>query len=183
MDDGAGLAGTTRPHPAAIFPLRPIRHPAGPPPVHGCDNLNTGVCARCRNHANRTGAYGVSGVAGVSGASPGEADDDSGGHPAGQTCRRRLRIRRFPAWSGWLAGSPDGCPVRTGGAADRAWEPGCRLDRRPLHGPVVTLGMCHWDTRIDHGARVHRDNRRGPFRFCCWRGPRDHWGASRVRTA
>ena len=100
-------------------------------------------CARCHNHTNPAGAYGVS-VAGVSGESPARGRPRSRftepARPAGS------RIRRSPLCPGRLAGSPDGCPARTGETTDRASDPDRRLDRQPPHEPAVALEMCHWDT-------------------------------------
>jgi hypothetical protein len=49
-----------RPEAAGGSPLRPIRHPAGPPPVHGCGNLHTHrsvhVATTIQNGPGRTGS-------------------------------------------------------------------------------------------------------------------------------
>jgi hypothetical protein len=42
----------------SLRPIRPIRHPASPPPVHGCDNLNTRVCTLPQPYKPDRGARG-----------------------------------------------------------------------------------------------------------------------------
>jgi hypothetical protein len=43
---------------AGHLPLRPHPPPAGPPPVHGCDNLNTGVCTLPQPYKTGRGVRG-----------------------------------------------------------------------------------------------------------------------------
>ena len=53
---------------APCLPIRPIRHPAGPPPVHGCDTPHNGVCVQVATTIQtgpmRMGSVRIAGVSG-----------------------------------------------------------------------------------------------------------------------
>jgi hypothetical protein len=138
----AGPARRVRMRPP--LPIRPIRHPAGPPPVHGSGILHTGVCRMPQPYKPDQAVWGRYYCWCERGEPGAPAGDGSGFIGPARSVDGGSRMRRFQARQGWLVGSPDGCPVRTGGAADRASEPDRRLDREPPHGPVFTLGRWHW---------------------------------------
>ena len=123
------------------LPLRPIRHPVGPPLVHGSGNVHGSVhvAATIQTGPRRTGSVCIAGVNGVS---PGRTPATIQGftEPA-RSAGDGSGTRRFRHVQDGLMGARSG----PGTAADRTSEPDRRLDREPPHGPVVTLGMCHWD--------------------------------------
>jgi hypothetical protein len=135
----AGPARRARMRP--VFPLRPIRPAAGPPPVHGCGNLNTRVCTLWQPYKQDRGVRGQCCWCerGQPEARP-AAIQGAPGRPDLPTAARGYDVFRHvqdgllvPAWA----------PARTRGVADRTSEPARRLGREPPHGPVVTLGTWH----------------------------------------